>query len=262
MDASDWAIVLSFSALIPIFVFATIVARRTWPSTGGEGARTSTPPQVLEEQTRRRQLVADVVSNMPGCTAAPDGGLRFVHRGLPGLVALHSDDTEIHVETGDLVQHPVEVIPTGFPLSLLLRRGEERFQVRGLQMEYARIFKSPAEEQVLLEIGVRYTLKLGPEGLFLRLHALPQNGASLRYWMACAFRIVELLPGIESVSRVQVSELVQQIADDTLCQVCGSSLAHGSLVRCAACGTPHHEDCWQYARKCSTFGCTSQRCVA
>jgi hypothetical protein len=261
MDASDWGIVLSFSALIPIFVFATIAARRTWPAEGGEGGGASPHDQILEERTRVRHLVADVVSNMPGCIAGPNGGLRFVHRGLPGRVDLGSDQTEIHVDTGDLVHHPVEVVPTGFPLSLLLRRGEERYQVRGLRMEYARIFKNRAEEHVLLEIGVRYTLNLSPEGLLLRLHARPQNGASLRYWMACAFRIVDLLPGIEEPSRVQVSELVSQIADDTLCQVCGSSLARGTLVRCAACGTPHHEDCWQYTRKCSTFGCTSQRSI-
>ena len=261
MDASDWGIVLGFSALIPIFVFATILARRTWPGSG-EGGGTAPDPQVLEERTRIQHLVAEVVSNMPGCIAAPDGGLRFVHRGLPGRVFMLSDGTEVHVETGDLVQHPIEVVPTGFPLSLFLRPGEERFQVRGLKMEYARIFKNRAEEHVLLEIGVRYTLKLSPAGMLLRFHARPQNGASLRYWMACAFRIVDLLPGIESVSRVQVSELVNQIGSDTMCQVCGSSLASGAVVRCAACGTPHHEDCWQYARNCSTFGCTSQRSMS
>jgi len=260
MDANDWAIVLSFSALIPIFVFATIVARRPRTDDGGEEEMTAVQPPVVAKRAWIQQIVSDTVAKLPGSTATP-GGLRFAYRGLPGRVDLGSKETEIHLETGALVQQRVDVMTNGFPMSLFLGPEEHRLQIRGPRMEYTRIFKNRAEEQVLKEIGVPFDLSLRPGGLLLRLGARPQNGASLRYWMACAFRIVDLLPGIETVSRVQVAELVHQIGDDTLCQVCGSSLARGALVRCSVCRTPHHMDCWQYTRKCSTFGCTSQRSV-
>lgn len=39
-----------------------------------------------------------------------------------------------------------------------------------------------------------------------------------------------------------------------VCQVCGDPVLDEGLA-CAACGTPHHEDCWAYAGGCTTFGC-------
>jgi hypothetical protein len=260
MDASDWVVVVGFCALIPVFVFLTIMARRPRFGGGGEEGMTVGQPVIVERPARFRQIIADTVSSLPG-SIATRGGLGFVHRGLPGRVTLGAKETEIHVETADLLQARMEVVTNGFPMSLFLSSGEHRLEIRGSRAEYTRIFNNRAEEQVLREIGVPFDLSLSPEGMVLRLGACPQNGASLRYWMACAFRIVDLLPGIENGSRVQVSELVSRIAEDTLCQVCGSSLARGAVVRCADCRTPHHEDCWQYTRKCSTFGCTSQRSI-
>jgi hypothetical protein len=43
------------------------------------------------------------------------------------------------------------------------------------------------------------------------------------------------------------------------CQVCGADL-EGVLVRCAKCSTPHHQDCWDFNRRCSTFACGETRC--
>lgn len=40
-----------------------------------------------------------------------------------------------------------------------------------------------------------------------------------------------------------------------VCRVCGSPLAV-PIVRCPACDTPHHQDCWAYNRGCSIFGCS------
>lgn len=67
-------------------------------------------------------------------------------------------------------------------------------------------------------------------------------------------------------ARLQASEssgvtvLGEGTVHQTECQVCGGSLVEG-LVRCARCRTPHHEECWAYARFCSTYGCGSrERC--
>jgi len=38
------------------------------------------------------------------------------------------------------------------------------------------------------------------------------------------------------------------------CQVCGQDLGD-KPVRCRKCKTPHHRECWEYLRVCSTFAC-------
>lgn len=40
-----------------------------------------------------------------------------------------------------------------------------------------------------------------------------------------------------------------------ICRVCGSPLAD-PITHCPACETPHHQDCWEYNRGCSIFGCS------
>ena len=42
------------------------------------------------------------------------------------------------------------------------------------------------------------------------------------------------------------------------CQVCGVEMS-GGVVFCRICSTAHHEDCWTYLGKCSTYGCTEAR---
>ena len=42
------------------------------------------------------------------------------------------------------------------------------------------------------------------------------------------------------------------------CPVCGTPMVK-RLVRCMKCRAPHHEECWLYARRCSTFACGEAR---
>lgn len=39
------------------------------------------------------------------------------------------------------------------------------------------------------------------------------------------------------------------------CAVCGENIAGGLLYMCPACSTPHHAECWDYSKGCSTYGC-------
>ena len=42
--------------------------------------------------------------------------------------------------------------------------------------------------------------------------------------------------------------------EEPLCQICGDSI-EDEHCRCAACGTAHHIDCWDYNGRCSTYAC-------
>jgi hypothetical protein len=48
-------------------------------------------------------------------------------------------------------------------------------------------------------------------------------------------------------------------AEDPVCQVCGSRIPAEGRVYCRKCRTPHHDECWKYNGKCSTFGCGETR---
>ncbi|MBI4859227.1 MAG: hypothetical protein HY815_02995 [Candidatus Riflebacteria bacterium] len=41
-----------------------------------------------------------------------------------------------------------------------------------------------------------------------------------------------------------------------VCRVCGSPLS-APMVLCPTCETPHHRDCWDYNKGCSTYGCSA-----
>ena len=42
------------------------------------------------------------------------------------------------------------------------------------------------------------------------------------------------------------------------CPVCRGE-AYGAVAVCQACETPHHPDCWEWAKGCSVFACGSAR---
>jgi hypothetical protein len=57
-----------------------------------------------------------------------------------------------------------------------------------------------------------------------------------------------------------VTEAKGEIADiaATACQVCGEAL-ESDVVTCESCRTPHHEECWEWNKGCTTYGCGERR---
>jgi len=44
-----------------------------------------------------------------------------------------------------------------------------------------------------------------------------------------------------------------------ICPFCKTEIKEGDAVKiCAACGIPHHEECWNQNNGCTTFGCSQQ----
>jgi hypothetical protein len=46
------------------------------------------------------------------------------------------------------------------------------------------------------------------------------------------------------------------------CPVCATAIERADLVLCRRCRTPHHADCWRYARRCSTYACGERESMA
>ena len=55
-----------------------------------------------------------------------------------------------------------------------------------------------------------------------------------------------------------VQDTVPPEVTEALCQICGETI-QADVVFCRRCKTPHHLDCWQYYRACSTYGCGEKR---
>ena len=62
----------------------------------------------------------------------------------------------------------------------------------------------------------------------------------------------------EVESEAGIALVEAKTADSGECQVCGTEMSD-EIVHCTRCGTPHHEECWLYMERCSTFGCGEVR---
>ncbi|NSW54780.1 MAG: hypothetical protein HPY44_02090 [Armatimonadetes bacterium] len=69
---------------------------------------------------------------------------------------------------------------------------------------------------------------------------------------------------VESAHRIPVIEVIPRRrmepgrAEKSMaeCPVCQGRVLRGELyVTCPACGTPHHQDCWEYYGGCGVYGC-------
>lgn len=60
----------------------------------------------------------------------------------------------------------------------------------------------------------------------------------------------------EVASDDEISVLAHESMAAGLCMVCGDELAgEDASVRCDVCETLHHEECWDYVGKCTTYAC-------
>ena len=90
-------------------------------------------------------------------------------------------------------------------------------------------------------------------GGFLRVSVgqPPESEPAVRALVNAARTVLESLG-----PRVANGMICVEIRQDglSICQVCGVGGA-GARVVCRSCRTPHHEDCWRYVGRCSTYGC-------
>jgi hypothetical protein len=63
---------------------------------------------------------------------------------------------------------------------------------------------------------------------------------------------------VESRHAVQFFDSLPPSAEKSACPVCGAGVAEGKVL-CKRCRTPHHRECWEYARGCSMFACGETR---
>ena len=93
--------------------------------------------------------------------------------------------------------------------------------------------------------GAMVIKKRGPKGDYLKLTHFTSMALDL-----FDEAIGALTPGVDFGQL----ELSAPDLEGAICQVCGE-LLQSQIVQCRSCGTPHHEECWEYFGMCSTYGC-------
>ena len=169
----------------------------------------------------------------------------------------------------------VEVWPSGSPFPPLrvsmggggVSIGDPEFEaayiVRTDDPHFARSVLGP-EARVLIEAGRRIggggRLRLNLDRLRLRvrkeeaLASAPDLVSFVRVGLGLLEQVRE---AVESREAVQYFDA--PAADlKSNCPVCAAAVVDGR-VTCRRCRTPHHRECWEYARGCSMFACGENR---
>lgn len=66
----------------------------------------------------------------------------------------------------------------------------------------------------------------------------------------------------EDIPEIRLTPVIPKLTstraqkDMAECPVCQTRVRQGEMyVICPGCGTPHHEDCWEYNTGCAVYGC-------
>jgi hypothetical protein len=218
--------------------------------------------------TALERLCRDAAAGIPGAKAFPGGGLLFRRAGLEGRVDFERDWWEVVFDTQGLAVEPLDVSPAGLWHDVRGRLGFKDLQLDDPAFDAAFAVHGPSEAfaaevlkpwlrkrmaDALRHGGFRW--RLTRAGSSLRMPGRPSTAADLDRGLTLAYALLDVLPGADGKDRVQIGVARQRIDAESTCGICGVSLAEGALVRCAACRTPHHGDCWTFNGRCSIFAC-------
>jgi hypothetical protein len=218
------------------------------------------------------EICRESASGIAGAKALGGGGLRFSRRGFEARVDFPPGSMDILLDTRDLAVEMIQIRPAGVWHDVKGLFGWKDYEVG--DSEFDSLFEIHAGggefASGVLNAPIRSVLRsalifgnflwrLSPAGFLLRVHGWPPNRNELDRWLMVAFQLLDALPGSDGKGRVSIGVVRVKIDAESICRVCGASLAEGALVRCAKCSTPHHKDCWDFNGRCSTFACGETR---
>lgn len=217
-------------------------------------------------------LCRAAADTIPGAKAFRGGGMRFTRRGFEARVEFIPGGLDILFDTRDLAVEAITVATAGLWHDVRGLFGlkdfqigdaafDARFELRTSHGEFAERVLGPEIRSVLMAAALHgdFQWRLSPAGFLFRVRKWPQDAHQLDRWLMASFQLLDALPGADGKGRVQIGVVRLKIEADSVCRICGATLAEGAVVRCAKCATPHHQDCWQFNGRCSTFACGETR---
>lgn len=208
--------------------------------------------QGRERQAQRKALWAATASKLGGAFDCKGGAIRFSIRGRSTVI---SEDLE-----GSRPATMVRVDLKRRDIPEIGRRRTADSSGPGFELgpEAEHLFTAQQRASIrraLWQASVN-SADLTAERLVLRRCSVDLAERDLLALTAAAAVLVEAV--LEAGSVGQTLGRMEFRAFLGRCLVCGGSLQE-RVVACRRCRTPHHEECWRFARSCSLFGCRGAR---
>jgi len=255
--------VLALALCVAAFVVAGILDHR-WKE------------QKLE---RRRRLCDRLVEKLQGSLEPESSGLPRMRFKLQGREALLEADatveyTRLSVDVRGLSRGALRIhrdYSPGLVKRLLgmqdIEIGNEAFDrdfiVEAFPESHARlIFSKERKNQAvgavrkLGTLGSHPRIRLSAEELELQVEAHFEEVGPYLTLVQAASDWLEVLLTVAPIAGIHW--LPEEPGRPGICRICGTGLAD-RIIACSRCNTPHHQECWEYVGRCSTYGCGERR---
>lgn len=170
----------------------------------------------------------------------------------------------------------LHILPEGFGQSFLKMFGAQDLEIGDAAFDASFVIKATPESlaRTLFApecrrsvIGAVYriqnlgdpTIDLDAGQLSVKVRAYVAEEDGLLRLVKTAEELVGFLLGNSVDLGIQLGEV--RVLSGGECPVCGTAMQE-RVVRCEACKTPHHSECWTYMGRCSTYACKGKRAVA
>jgi len=208
----------------------------------------------------------------------------FIHQGARALLSVH----EPGENGGPLQTQLTYTVPEGWPYRLEIvpqrrpddgssssandvRVGDDafdaRYVVKANDEKFAREYLDGPSRQAVEDLrkllgNDRVLVSMNPSRLMIRKESVIDAPETLEALASLAGRLHDRLATCwQRVNGIEILDEPEAPAEggDVVCQICGSKIAPEAKVVCRRCSTPHHEDCWEFNGRCSTYACGEKK---
>jgi hypothetical protein len=206
-------------------------------------------------------------------SSEPEPSLLLDRRGYRGRVEYRAGSrpaTDVSFDLDGAVNGWLQVAPESVAHGMIrtfgltdVTIGDERFdaafEVSAISEEFARRLLDPDNRSLLqsLEPHGHFVFRVTPHLMLLRAERHIYDPVLLEGLIVAASNLFGSLD-LPERGTVEVQEVADALSEGSQCEICGTGLAAGLVVRCARCRTPHHRECWEFNGVCSTFACGSK----
>jgi hypothetical protein len=208
--------------------------------------------------------------------------MRFNLGGREAYIEVHAGSknnpayTRVCVDLRGRAPGTLHILPDGFGQSFLKMFGSQDIEIGDAAFDASFVIKATPEslahtlfspERRRSVIGAVYriqnlgdpTIDLDVGHLSVQVRAYVTEESGLMLLVKTAEEFVGFLLGKLADPGIHLGELRALSGGE--CPVCGTTMTE-RVVRCEACRTPHHAECWTYMGRCSTYGCRGTRAAA
>jgi hypothetical protein len=207
----------------------------------------------------------------------------FIHQGARALLSVYepgdssgSLQTQLTYTVPEGWPYRLEIFPQrrpedGSPSAPGIRTGEPdfdaRFVVKSNDERFARDYLDGAARQAVEDLrsllgNDRILVSVNPSRLMVRKESVIDSPETLGTLADLAGRLHDRIDVFwQRASGIEILEdaPAENAAAQVVCPICGSKIAEEAKVVCRRCRTPHHEDCWEFNGRCSTYACGEKR---